>query len=84
MPAAPGDGATSQHREALLAEVCTIGLALSRLADRDQLILMERYDADRGLTDRELATALHCDCEGAREAHAPALQALGGQLGRWA
>jgi hypothetical protein len=39
-----------------------------------------RYDPERGVTDRELASALGCDRERARAAHTAALVALGEQL----
>jgi DNA-directed RNA polymerase specialized sigma24 family protein len=73
---------SARRRETLLAEVSTIGLALMRIPDRDRAILVERYDPDRGITDRQLAEALGCDREEAREAVAVALVALGGQLVR--
>lgn len=73
---------SARRRETLLAEVCTVGLALARVSDRDRAILVERYDPDRGITDRQLAEALGCDREEAREAVTGALVALGGQLVR--
>ena len=73
---------SGRAREELLAEVSTVGLALARIPDRDRLILVERYDPERGITDRELAKALHCDRESARAAHTAALVALGDQLVR--
>jgi hypothetical protein len=73
---------SARRRETLLAEVSTIGLALMRIPDRDRAILVERYDPDRGITDRQLAEVLGCDREQARAAHTSALIALGGQLVR--
>jgi hypothetical protein len=52
---------SAHRREALLIEICTIRLGLNSLADRDRLILIERYDPDRGLTDPDLAIAVDCD-----------------------
>lgn len=71
---------SARQRETLLVELSTVGLALSRLPVGTRLLLECRYDPDRGLTDRDLARALHCDREGAREAHTAALVALGTQL----
>lgn len=71
---------TARARENLLAEVCTVGLALSRLPVAERLILECTHNPDRRVTDRELASALHTDRDGARTAHLEALVALGHQL----
>jgi len=71
---------SARRRETLLAEVSTIGLALARVPERDSLILVPRYDPSRGISDEQLAKALHCDREGVGAAHAAALVALGEQL----
>ncbi len=73
---------SGRARGDLLAEVGTVSVALAWICERDRLILLARYDPDRGVTDRELAQALHCDREGARGALSAALLALGGQLVR--
>jgi hypothetical protein len=74
---------SGRARAELLAEVATVSLALARIPERDRLILLERHDPDRGgLTDLELARALHTSRAGARAAHTAALLALGAQLAR--
>jgi len=73
---------SARRREELLAEVCTVGLALMRLDDQDRVILTARYDPQRGITDRQLAEALGCTREAARAAHTAALVSLGVQLVR--
>lgn len=73
---------SARRREALLVEVSTIGLALSRLPAGQRRLLECRYDPARGLTDGELARGLACDVTQAREAHTRALVGLGEQLVR--
>jgi hypothetical protein len=73
---------SGRARADLLAETSTVAVALARIAERDRLILLARYDPDRRITDLQLAKALHCDRETARDAHTAALVALGAQLVR--